>query len=154
VSDKEAPEYRLADARRAAMDLLARREHSMLELRRKLDSRGMPAELVQDALAQLAEEGLISEQRFAESFVSARVRRGQGPVRIRGDLLQRGVEEALAEQALEAADCDWLELAREVRRKRFGRAQPESYPERARQSRFLQYRGFTGEQIRAAFCDN
>jgi len=154
VSEDEVPEVRLADVRRIAMDLLARREHTLLELRRKLDSRGLPAELVETALAQLTGEGLISEQRFAESFVGSRARRGQGPVRIRGELLQRGVDEALADQALDDAGCDWVELAREVRGKRFGRGMPESYPERARQSRFLQYRGFTGEQIRAAFGDN
>jgi regulatory protein len=41
-------------------------------------------------------------------------------------------------------------VAREARRKRFGSAGPADFRERARQGRFLQYRGFSSEQIRAA----
>lgn len=136
------------------MDLLARREHSLFELERKLAQRGLPPELIEPALEQLVAEGLLSDRRFAESFVSARVRKGQGPVRIAGELARRGVDGALAEQALAEAGCDWAEQARQVRAKRFGRNPPGDFPERARQSRFLQYRGFTGDQIRAAFGDN
>jgi regulatory protein len=154
VSDPETRQFSLADARRIAMDLLARREHSVLELHRKLGKRAIPEELIQQALQELLADDLLSETRFAESFVSSRIQRGQGPVRIRGDLLERGVPEGLIEQALEEADCDWSELAKQVRAKRFGRGTPENFPERARQSRFLQYRGFSSEQIRAAVGDN
>ena len=54
------------------------------------------------------------------------------------------------ETALDAAAEDWVAVARETRRKRFGAAGPADFHERARQARFLQYRGFTSEQIRAA----
>ena len=57
---------------------------------------------------------------------------------------------AEVDAALEAAAEDWAAIAREVRRKRFGVSPPGDYRERARQARFLQYRGFSAEQIRAA----
>ena len=91
---------------------------------------------------------LLAEQRFADSFVRSRIARGQGPVRIRLELGQRGVESGDA--ALLAAECDWTDLARDVRSKRFGADLPASYADRARQARFLQYRGFTAEQIQDA----
>ena len=51
-------------------------------------------------------------------------------------------------------DVDWITAAREVRERKFGAGSPADYKERARQSRFLQYRGFTGEQIARTFKRN
>lgn len=135
------------------MDLLARREHSVLELRRKLEKREMAGDLVEQALQGLLDDGLLHEGRFAESFVSSRIRKGQGSVRIRADLSERGVPSSLVEQALEEAGCDWFELASRVRVKRFGHDLPADFPQKAKQSRFLQYRGFTSEEIRFAVGD-
>lgn len=56
--------------RRAAMDLLARREHGRAELSRKLRQRGASAELIDPALDRLAEEGLLDESRYLESFIA------------------------------------------------------------------------------------
>jgi len=140
----------VVDVRRAGMDLLARREHSRLELRRKLGARDLPDELIEQALDDLQQDGLLSDQRFAESFAGSRLRRGQGPQRILAELRQRGVVDALAEQALASLGADWLATARAVREKRFGRAVPQDFKERARQARFLQYRGFSAEQAMAA----
>jgi regulatory protein len=130
------------------MDLLSRREHSREELRRKLTAREVPAEEIETALDRLVKEGLASDDRFAEAFVSSRLRRGQGPQRIRRELETRGVDPGLAEAEL--ADADWTASARAVREKKFGPDLPGDFQERARQARFLQYRGFTGEQIRQA----
>jgi len=71
-------------------------------------------------------------------------------VRIRMELRERGVADADIDEALETAAEDWSAIARDARRRRFGAAGPADWPERARQSRFLQYRGFSAEQIRAA----
>ena len=136
------------------MDLLARREHSVLELRRKLQKRDMWGELVEQALQGLIDDNLLQEGRFAESFVSSRIQKGQGSVRISADLSERGVSQALIEQALTEAECDWFELAAQVRVKRFGQGLPADFPQKAKQLRFLQYRGFTSEEIRFAVGDN
>jgi regulatory protein len=136
------------------MDLLARREHSAQELRIKLISRDFDADEIDLAIERLIDEGLLSDARFAEAFVASRVRKGQGPIRIRGDLEQRGVAGELIEAVLERADADWFVIAREVPQRKYGATSPREYRERARQSRFLQYRGFNGEQISRAFDSN
>lgn len=129
------------------MDLLARREHSIDELRAKLVARKFDVEEVDVVVARLAEEGLVSDERFAEAFVSSRVRKGQGPSRIRLELQRRGVSGGCITTCLDRADIDWNELAREVRIKKFGSGRIADYREWARQAKFLQYRGFTSDQI-------
>jgi regulatory protein len=135
------------------MDLLARREHSQAELQRKLLARGYPAADVGPVLVRLAEEQLLSDERFAEAFVHARMARGSGPRKIAAELAGKGVAESLISRYLNERSPVWNELAHEVRVKKFGSTLPEDYPAQARQMRFLQQRGFTGEQIRAALRD-
>ncbi len=140
----------LRACRKQALDLLARREHSRLELSRKLLARSHDREVAEEVLDVLQRERLLDEVRFAEQFVRGRVGRGQGPAKIRAELLQRGVGDALIDAALTEAECDWTMLAAAARRKRFGAAAPGAYRERVRQARFLQARGFGHEQIQAA----
>jgi regulatory protein len=136
-------------ARHVAMDLLARREHSRAELRDKLARRDYDNADIDAALDRLTGEGLADDGRFVSSFVAARIRKGQGPIRIRAELQERGVATALVAAAL-AEPHDWLALARDVRQRRFGAALPADRAAQARQGRFLEYRGFTAEQVRAA----
>jgi len=139
-----------ASARRLAMNLLARREHSRQELADKLGRRNIEPRTLESVVDRLAAEGLQSDGRFAESYSHSRMQRGQGPVRIRMELGQRGVSAALIETAIAALAVNWRDLARDVRRRKFGSGAPGSYKDKARQSRFLQHRGFSHEQIRAA----
>ena len=136
--------------RRRALDLLARREHSRLELKRKLVDRGFLAEIVDDTLDVLQSDNLLDEGRFLESFIRTRVGKGQGPARIEADLGQRGIDRGRVRAWLRDAELNWSSLAAGVREKRFGPGQPGSFEERARQAKFLQYRGFDSEQINAA----
>jgi regulatory protein len=136
--------------KRAALELLARREHSRRELTRKLSARGFPDEVIAPVLDELERSGALADARFTDTFVRSRVAKGQGPQRIRSELAQRGIGHAEADEVLRGAEVDWLETIRAVRRKRFGPELPRDYAERARQARFLQYRGFLSEQIRAA----
>ena len=129
------------------MDLLARREHTRWELRRKLEVRGLASEMIDPVLDKLASEGLQSDARFAESYVAHRAERGYGPVRVAEELKVRGVESALIREYVRQADPEWGRRMRAVRTKRFGAGWPKDARERARQSRFLYSRGFTSEQI-------
>ncbi|MGI2026484.1 regulatory protein RecX [Endozoicomonas acroporae] len=138
------------DVRRAAMDLLARREHGFTELARKLSGR-FPRELVFDALTRLREERLQSDDRFVESFVYSRQQRGYGPVRIKSELFQKGVDSELIGQYLLEQDDHWDELAKAVKERKFGASVPRDHKERARQTRFLAQRGFSMSQIYSAF---
>ncbi|HEY8518684.1 MAG TPA: regulatory protein RecX [Gammaproteobacteria bacterium] len=139
-----------AACRKVALDLLARREHSRLELERKLAARDYPPDVTAAVLDRLEASGALAADRFAETFIRSRAARGQGPVRIRAELEQRGIDGGRAGELLREAGVDWYESARRVRAKRFGAALPRDAAGRARQARFLAQRGFAPEQIRAA----
>jgi regulatory protein len=133
----------------AAVVLLSRRDFCSAELAARLDADGFTGEAVQAALAELSERRYVDDERYARAFVAARTERGQGPLRIRRDLIELGLDTALADAALQGqADTQggWSRLAREVRIRRFGLT--------ARQARFLQYRGFSNDDIRAAVGDD
>jgi regulatory protein len=135
---------------RVALELLARREHSRRELTRKLGTRGFPNDVIVPVLDELERSGSLADARFTDVFVRSRIAKGQGPQRIRAELAQRGIADSDAAEALGGSEVDWLAAIRAARRKRFGAELPRDYAERARQARFLQYRGFSSEQIRAA----
>ncbi len=139
------------EIRKKAMDFLARREYGRAELAAKLADKGYRRSVVEDELEKLNDEGLQSDTRFAESFVQSRINQGKGPVRIRADLAQRGIRDGIIDGALEAAACDWYDLARAERIKKFGSDVPAEFREKARQMRFLQYRGFEQDHIQSAF---
>ncbi|MCV6603780.1 MAG: recombination regulator RecX [Porticoccaceae bacterium] len=136
--------------RLSAMNLLARREHSLGELHQKLVARFGVAEEIDRVLEVLQQQGLQSDQRFAEAFFRSRQQKGQGPYRIRNELKQRGVSEQIVTQLFQQQHTDWFELACHAVQRRFGADHPVDARERARRARFLQYRGFSGEQIRYA----
>ena len=151
LSDQEEDRFACPkEIRKKAMDFLARREYGFEELVKKLADKGYKRTIVEDELARLAEEGLQSDTRFAEAFVQSRVNQGKGPVRIRADLGQRGVRDGIIDGALEQAGADWFELARHERVKKFGSETPRDFKEKARQMRFLQYRGFEQDHIQEA----
>lgn len=127
--------------------MLARREHSAWELQRKLVAKGYALPLIEAVVEDLRGKNLQDDRRFAESYIRSRVERGFGPCRITSELKMRGVSDALIAACLKEEIEDWICRAAEARRKRFGPAFPGSLKERARQVRFLQYRGFTHEQV-------
>ncbi len=142
------------DARKKAMDLLARREHARGELLKKLAKAGFDETMALDAIEQLRSENLQSDRRFCESFVQSRFGSGKGPARIRAELRERDVAESLADEALSDFDGDWFALAVEVREKKFGLERPADFKEKAKQMRFLQYRGFEQSHIAVAVGDD
>jgi len=135
----------------AAVRLLAGREHSRAELWRKLRARSYDSEAVDKVLDDLIQQRLLSDERFTEQYLASRQRRGFGPVRIKGELRERGVNDELIRSHLNEYDEDWMETLRQTHDKKFGAELPDSMKEKARRVRFLEYRGFTGEQIRCFF---
>jgi len=116
-----------------------------------MKSRGFEATAIDRAVAGLVSDGLLSNTRFAESFVYSRIQRGNGPQKIRMELRERGIDDELAWQCLDEYAAEWETLIRQVRERKFGAALPDDFRERSRQMRFLQQRGFTAEQIAGAF---
>ncbi len=127
-----------------AVALLARREHSHAELARKLAAHGT-REDVDNVLYQLENEGLLSNARAAAAYVRAHGDR-LGAARLRQDLHQRGLDPAMAAEAV-ADLAGELTRARAVWAKKFAAA-PADAREWARQARFLQGRGFAVDVIR------
>lgn len=140
----------LIEAQRTAFNLLARREHSALELTQKLKQRGYSLTVIATVLNKLQQQNLQSDTRFVENYIHGRVNKGYGPLRIQQELQQRGVAFDLINIALDAYN-NWREYAEQVRRKRFGAKLPRDFSERAKQMRFLQYRGFAIEHINIIF---
>ena len=142
-----------AQAHYSAVALLVGREHSAAELQRKLSAKGYDENSIAQVIQELQSRGLQSDERFAEAYVRSRQMRGYGPQRIQHQLRERGVSEALIREMIDAQADEWSELIVRVRVKRFGEEAPEDYKAQAKQMRFLQYRGFSHEQIRALFDD-
>lgn len=134
-----------------AVSLLARREHSLDELQKKLAQADHSDAEIEATLNWLLQHDLQSNQRFAEAFIRSRSQRGYGALRIKQEMKQRGVADDLIKTTFEAAKIDWFALAVEVRCKRFGEQMPDNFKDRAKQLRFLKYRGFTHEQITESF---
>jgi regulatory protein len=139
--------------RRAAMNLLARREHSFHELLGKLTEKFPDFDrdqVVVPALQRLRDENLQSDARFANAWVNYRAGRGVGPLKIAAELHPRKLDRELLTRALYLDGPDWEEKCAEALRRKFKvRAEP-TREERARMQRFLMQRGFESDQIRAA----
>jgi regulatory protein len=127
-----------------AVRLLARREHTRAELARKLAPHGTEEE-IEIVLNELAQSGLQSDARFAESYLRSQAGR-LGGARLRQSLRQKGVCAELVQTQVEDLP-DELARARAVWQKKFATV-PADMKEWAKQARFLQGRGFSSEIIR------
>ena len=148
---EEKPEITV---RRAAMNLLARREQSFFELIQKLTLKYPDfdkQETILPALEKLREENLQSDARFVESYVRYRSSRGMGPLKIQAELDQKGVSSSLIRAELYSEEIDWFELCRQALERKFSEAPAADLREKVKEKRyrFLSQRGFDSEQIRA-----
>ena len=149
------------DVRRAAMDLLARREHSRYELLLKLVKRfGENRDVYNQEISKLAEEGVQSDRRLANSHIRSRASKGQGPVKILRELAEKKVCNATVSDAYHECDVDFYKLAKTVAEKKFPALHDESkslqmktldVKTKARISRFLHQRGFSSDHIASLY---
>ena len=128
-----------------AMRFLARREHTRVELRRKLTPRAQEGEDVEGLLDELMQKGWLSDARFAEQAVRVKARRF-GPLKLAHYLKSRGVGEEAIAAGMQRAGAEGLSSLEAVWRTRF-RAPPVDEREKMRQVRFLQGRGFAVDHI-------
>ena len=151
--DTRSDDKLMAQMRFSALDSLGRREHSRRELATKLSAKfDLPvhAPEVQACLDQLALDGYQSDERFAEVFVRSRRARGYGPLFIEQELRQRGITPELIVAVVDRSDEEWLLLAGDQKRKKFGVGTVTALKEKAKVVRFLRYRGFLQPQVEAA----
>ena len=147
----DKPSLDAKEARNRALSWLARREYGRAELLEKMLQRGCAEQDAADIVAALVAEGLVSDQRYVEALLHERRVRGYGPLYIRRELQEKGIDRNTIERWLDAGSRDWIEIVRRVSKKKFGESRPASLAQRVKQTRFLQYRGFTHEQIQQAF---
>lgn len=133
-----------------ALNLVSHREHSRHEITQKLKQRGCDQEEIEQACQKLTEFNYLNDERFAEMYVRSKAGQGTGPARILQELNQKGIHSELAKQALEHAEADWFELAKQLKNRKFGEQIPKDFKEKAKQMRHLQYRGFNYDQIQYA----
>lgn len=131
-----------------ALRYLARREHSCLELTRKLEQQGVSGQIAGEVVETLAESNLVSDERFAEAVARHRVSSHYGPLRIRAELRQKGVNDQSIASALAPFNDGWHERAYEwVCRRQRGELDRKS---EARLYRGGVQRGFSHDQVMRA----
>ena len=131
------------------MDFLSRREHTTKEIFFKLENRVESVDILSAEIKKLEEEGLIDHQRFAEQYIHSRSAKGYGPLRIKQELKQRGVNENIAQPLLD--NIDWTSFAIEVLKKKVNHEFPKETKPVLKLKKFLNYRGFDFSQIDQAF---
>ena len=136
------------EVRDNAVRFLGCREYAVEELRLKLLQRGADSDITDKVIAALADENLVSDQRFTEMYVRMRIRRLFGPMKIRGELRGKGISDTLITAAMSTSDDTWFDAASQWARKRC-RGEPD-YVERAKIYRSLMNRGFTHEHANVA----
>ncbi|MDT8320692.1 MAG: regulatory protein RecX [Xanthomonadales bacterium] len=131
-----------------AYRLLGRREYSIAELVRRLEQKWPQAGDIGSLVESLVDENLLSDRRFAESFVRSRLQRSQGPLKIKAALRAKGVGDGDIAAALTADDGQWAELAAAWLQRQHAGAL--DYDDRKKYYRRLVSRGFTHEQAMEA----
>ena len=146
--DKQNPKHQ-------AIGFLARRDHSIQELKQKLIKKGHDEGAVEQVITELQSRGYLDDLRYAQMIIRHHYLRGQGPQKIRYLLSQNGVSNSIATTVFSEFDENWFTLAKDVRQKRFGyefksKERSEIYQEKSKQMRFLMTRGFESDQIQYA----
>lgn len=128
-----------------AVTMLAQREHSKVELVKKLVEREVPQADAEATVARLEELGLQSDQRFLESKVRQRVNAGHGPNRAQYDLAKHGLAENAIDSEVEAKGDKWWRAAYDLVERRYGTG-PLDLKSRQKAVGMLLRRGFTYDQ--------
>lgn len=129
----------------SAIRLLAKRDHSTVELTRKLRQREHDEEAIEEALADLVSANYLNDERYAELYAEQRMNHGYGPLSIRSKLAERGIDSHHVRRALQLLQVDWSEQAESAIARRFSPHEIADTGQRAtsRIARFLQQRGFS-----------
>jgi regulatory protein len=130
--------------------LLAMREHSEYNLLKKLLDKGFDVGLCEQQIEQFKKKNIQSDSRFADSLIRGRARKGQGEVRIRAELNEHKISADTYLPIFAELEIDWFELAQRVLAKKYKTPALDDWKEKQKRQRFLQYRGFSMEQIKFA----
>ncbi|WP_192459240.1 recombination regulator RecX [Musicola keenii] len=154
---------------RYAMNILAIRDHSEWELRRKI-----AAQLQNDLAIECCDEEAVSahegsyieqvidyckqhawldDRAFASRYIRSRSRKGYGSQRICAELTQKGIDKHTQRDVLLASDIDWYQLAKTSATRKFGMPLSSDWKEKVKVQRYLLYRGFTSDEIQSVYMN-
>ena len=167
MTDKPATPVTFARLLDRATRILAMRDHSEAEFRRKMvqsaaraamrhdePAEAIPEALLEQVVAWCYEHNWLDDVRFAQRFVVSRGRKGYGPQRIRMELTQKGISRELADTALSEAEIDWAAQALEAAERKFGLPLPQEWKQKSKVLRYLQAKGFFMEYIQSIYRNN
>ena len=133
------------------MDFLSRREHSEKEIFQKLSYRVESQDMLLQVIDDLVKDGLLSDERFAESYFQSRKNKGFGPLRIKNELSQRGIKESIFDSIKK--DTDWTACALKALKKKTNGKELTETREILKLKKFLNYRGYEFQDIEKAFSE-
>ena len=135
------------ELRTKALQYLAKRENSRVQLCDTLIDDGFEKDAVESVLDALATEGLQSDLRFAQNVLRNRKQAGYGPERISYELKHYGVPESIIKSIVDPHAKDWMLQIAAILERRFPNTTGQFMREKAR---FLTNRGYTAEDISRA----
>ena len=136
-----------------ALDILSRREHSVLELKQKLKKKFDINDGFDEVITQLTKNNILNDYRFSESYVIYRKRKGFGPVKISHELQSKGVSEAIIFEVLDN-EGGWDEAANKAFSKRFKEGPSTDTKILLKQKNFLYNRGFDFKEIESVLSND
>lgn len=140
----------------SAMNFLAMREHSVLELKNKLKNK-FPDRFqeIEQLLEELLAENLLNEERFTEVFIRSRMNKGYGPVKISYELALKGIPNDIITYNMQRNEANWFDCLQKAWNKKFSKnfsaLTADNNQNKMKQSRYLYQRGFSSDQIKAFF---
>lgn len=136
--------------RNRALYWLGQREFSVHDFRTKLERVCEDEVMIENLLEDFIAKDWLNEQRYMASFVRQKVSAGLGLFRIKQELNQHGIKPSESELYFEQMAFDWFEQALATYQKKYGRAECDDFKEKAKRYRYMQYRGFSPDQIKYA----
>ncbi|MBE7055476.1 MAG: regulatory protein RecX [Ruminococcaceae bacterium] len=142
----------MIDCRNYVFKLIEFRDRTEKELRGKLLEKGYDENIIEDEIAFLKDYGYINDARYAQRFVSDAVNlKKWGKIRIRTELLRKGVQGEIVDNAIEDAFCEESDdRLFDMMQKRFKDSDFGNIKERNRIFNFYMRRGFTPDEIKGA----
>lgn len=136
--------------RTRALYWLGQKEFSVSDFRNKLQRVCADLDMIEQLLQDFIARDWLNEQRYMTSFVRQKISAGLGQYRIKQELNQHGIKSSESELYFEQMEFDWFEQALATYQKKYGQSQCDDFKEKGKRFRYMQYRGFSPDQIKYA----
>ncbi len=97
-------EQKFKKAWNKALHFLAYRQRSKKEMEMYLRRKNLSDDMVEQVIDKLDDYGFLNDSMFAKDWVEQSVRRGRGSIRIKHELKEKGIDEALISEVLNQQD--------------------------------------------------